>query len=92
MNEHDPVDIEERVAQWEEHDDYKGHDPKSEAYTADQVAADQERYSVPVVEEDVKVGKRKVERGGQAHSQLRLRNTGRRAGNLTRRRSSRGAP
>jgi len=65
MNEHDPVDIEERVAQWKEHDDYERHDPEAEAYTAEQVAAEQERYAIPVVEEDVKIGKREVSGGGK---------------------------
>ena len=65
MNEHDPVDIEERVAQWRDEDDYERHDPEAEPYTAEQVATEQERYSVPVVEEDVKVGKREVSGGGK---------------------------
>ena len=65
MNEHDPVDIEERTAQWRETDDYESHDPDAEPYTAEQVAAEQERYSVPVVEEDVQVGKREVSGGGK---------------------------
>jgi len=65
MNEHDPVDIDERVAQWREHDDYERHDPDAEPYTAEQVAAEQKRYTVSVIEEDVKIGKREVSEGGK---------------------------
>ena len=64
MNNHDPVDIEERVEKWKE-EGFTGYDAKAEAYTAEQVAAEQQRYSVPIVEEDVKIGKREVAGGGK---------------------------
>lgn len=64
MNNHDPVDIDERAAAWKE-EGFSGYDKDAEAYTAEQVAKEQERYAIPVVEEDLKVGKREVSGGGK---------------------------
>ena len=63
MNDHNPVDIEERVARWKE-DGWTGYDEKAEPYSVEDIATEQEQYSIPVVEENIKVGKREVESGG----------------------------
>lgn len=64
MNNHHPVDIDERAAAWKE-EGFTGYDEKAEPYTAEQVRTEQERYAIPVVEEDIKVGKREVAGGGK---------------------------
>lgn len=78
MNRHGPIDIEERVASWRE-EGFTRYDPNAEAYDADRIASERQRWSadrmgeptgrregetIPVVEEDVAVGKREVEHGG----------------------------
>ena len=67
MNEHRPVQMERRQEAWRE-GGYEGYDPDAPRYSEEEVRAERERYteqeSVPVVEEEVRVGKRSVQRGG----------------------------
>lgn len=68
MNQHDPVDVEQRSAHWRE-SGWTGYDPDAEPYTTDQIQ--EERARIPVVEEDLRVGKREVDRGGvRVHSRI----------------------
>jgi uncharacterized protein (TIGR02271 family) len=55
------VNIEERVAAWRE-TGYTGYQKASPAYTADQVAEERSRV-IPVIQEDLEVGKRQVDLG-----------------------------
>lgn len=55
------IDVDERVAAWRT-SGYTGHDPNAPGYTAEQ--ADAERDKFKVMQEDLKVGKRTVDRGG----------------------------
>ena len=56
------IDVEERVEKWKAHG-YSGYDESALPYTPEQIAA--ERSDVlQVVQEDLKVGKRTVQRGG----------------------------
>ncbi|CAN5729411.1 hypothetical protein BH24DEI2_BH24DEI2_27080 [soil metagenome] len=64
LNQHNPVDIDERVTKWREAG-YSGHDRTSPPYDAAQVEAERERYVIPVIEEDITVGKRTVEGDGK---------------------------
>jgi len=65
----DAVDIDQRAAQYNA-TGYQGYDESAPVYTAEQRRAELERYgsdretSVPVIEEQLKVGKREVQRGG----------------------------
>lgn len=55
------VDIDERVEQWRKQG-YSGYNPESKPYTAEEIA--QERNTVlPVIQEDIEVGKREVNKG-----------------------------
>ncbi|HWR50767.1 MAG TPA: YsnF/AvaK domain-containing protein [Bryobacteraceae bacterium] len=69
LNQHHPIDIDDRVSHFRE-TGYKGFDASAPAYTADEVARERsqwqgrERDSIPVVEEELEVGKRSVVRGG----------------------------
>lgn len=55
------VDIDERVEQWRKQG-YSGYNPESQPYTADEIA--RERSTVlPVIQEDIEVGKRQVGQG-----------------------------
>ena len=64
LNRYDPVDVDERVVKWRE-EGYTGYDRSAPAYDAEQVEAERERYAIPIVEEDIQIGKRKVEGGGK---------------------------
>ena len=64
MNMHNPVDIDERAEAWKE-EGFTEYDTEAEPYTAEEVAAHREQYAIPIVEEDVKVGKRQVQEGGK---------------------------
>jgi stress response protein YsnF len=59
MNRHNPVDIERRSRHWQEKGEYKGFRHEGQGMTRDQIQ--QERRTMPVVEEDLQVGKRDVE-------------------------------
>jgi uncharacterized protein (TIGR02271 family) len=80
MNRHDPVDIDERASQWRS-SGWQGFDANAQPYQADQSMARREgstrqvntgeEVRMPVVEEELKVGKRQVERGGvRVHSRV----------------------
>lgn len=70
MDGFDPVDIDKREESWKERG-YKGYDSGAAAFTAEESARERQYYdrdkdqeeSVPVVEEQLQVGKRPVERG-----------------------------
>jgi uncharacterized protein (TIGR02271 family) len=72
MNRVHSVDIDERVAQWRR-EGWSRFDPEAEPYAATDVSRERERYgkrmadegelTMPVVEEELTVGKREVERG-----------------------------
>ncbi len=64
LNRHNPVDVDERVSQWRQ-EGYSGYDREAPVYDATQVEAERERYAIPIVEEDIKVGKREVREGGK---------------------------
>lgn len=55
------IDIDERVTQWKRAG-YAGYDPAAPAYSADEVAAERQRFNV--VKEELEVGKREVQTGG----------------------------
>jgi len=82
MNRHDPIDIEERAAQWRSQG-WTGYDEKAPMLTEAEIAKDRsllykqsaespaaksaasaESTRIPVVEEELRVGKRVVQRGG----------------------------
>ena len=62
LNRYNPVDIDERVEKWRE-EGYGGYDRSAPAYSAAQIEAERERYAIPIVEEDIKVGKHQVQEG-----------------------------
>jgi stress response protein YsnF len=61
LNKHNPVDIERRRQHWQERGGYKGFDREGQGMTHDQIQ--KERRSMPIVEEDLQVGKRDRETG-----------------------------
>jgi uncharacterized protein (TIGR02271 family) len=73
MNRHNAVDIEERSTHWK-NEGWSGYDAAAPRYSKDQVAQERSRYArpqqategtrIPVVEEQLAVGKREVQRGG----------------------------
>jgi uncharacterized protein (TIGR02271 family) len=73
MEDHDVVDIDRRAASYRE-SGYTGYDRSATAYTAEETEREREMYRnrtgdegevrVPVVEENIEVGKRQVKRGG----------------------------
>lgn len=71
MNRYNPIDLDRRVAQWREAG-WSGYDAEAKPWTADQFAAERQRYTASdmpeqrfdVVEEELQVGKREVETGG----------------------------
>lgn len=78
MDRYDPIDIHERAAQWRDQG-WTGYDRNAEPYGAEEIERERARYrtatsrtgetrtgetTLPVVEEDVQVGKREVQRGG----------------------------
>ena len=64
LSRHNPVDVDERVERWRE-EGYSGYDREAPAYSTTQVEAERERYAIPIVEEDIKIGKREVREGGK---------------------------
>ena len=72
MNRLHSVDIDTRVTQWQQ-EGWSRFDPEAEPYAATDVSRERERYgrrmadegeiTIPVVEEELTVGKREVERG-----------------------------
>jgi uncharacterized protein (TIGR02271 family) len=70
MNQHGAVDIDRRVAAYRQ-SGYERYDPNAPAYNFDEAVREREQYrdvegrkSIPVVEEELQVGKRMVRRGG----------------------------
>jgi uncharacterized protein (TIGR02271 family) len=67
MNKHNAIDIDRRVEEYRK-TGYERFDEKAPAYTAEQASREREQFrgatqSIPVIEEEVKVGKRAVQRG-----------------------------
>ncbi len=69
---HQPINITERTEQWRKAG-WAGFQPHAQQYTAEQRAAERQRYAapattgeqvLPVMEEQLKVGKREVQQGG----------------------------
>ena len=70
MNEHGAVDVDRRVETYREHG-YERYDPDAPAYSFDEARREREHYTdqqtggaIPVVEEQLQIGKRAVRRGG----------------------------
>jgi uncharacterized protein (TIGR02271 family) len=75
MERFNPVDIDERSSQWKQQG-WSGYDASAPRYTDDDIKRDRDAYAqtrtaqtgesarIPVVEEELKVGKRVVQRGG----------------------------
>lgn len=63
LDRHGAIDIDQRVTQWRE-GGWDRHEPEREPLTTAQVEEERERTVIPIVEEDVEIGKRQVERGG----------------------------
>jgi uncharacterized protein (TIGR02271 family) len=61
INQHHPIDIDRRRQHWQDQGDYRGFRSEGQGLTRDQLQ--QERRHMPVVEEDLQVGKRDVESG-----------------------------
>jgi stress response protein YsnF len=84
LERHNPVDVDRRAGYWRE-SGWTGYDANAEPYAADRITEERELYRsrelgegeearIPVVEEDVKVGKRAVERGRvRIHSRVEER-------------------
>jgi uncharacterized protein (TIGR02271 family) len=81
MNRFNPVDIDERASQWRS-SGWTGFDPNAQPYQREQTKQDRsqtqtrtlkdnEEARLPVVEEELRVGKRQVQRGGvQVHTRV----------------------
>jgi uncharacterized protein (TIGR02271 family) len=77
MSRHDPVDMSTRASTWKA-SGWSGFEDSSQPYTTDQLTTEREQYRtldngdearLQVVEEELKVGKRDVEKGGvRAHT------------------------
>ncbi len=73
MSHHNPIDIDRRAASWREQG-WTGYDHTAQPYNKDQIRQEHERYrtletqggeaAIPVIEEEMQVGKRQVQRGG----------------------------
>lgn len=73
MNRHNALDIEERVTHWK-NEGWTGYDETAPRLSSEQMAQERNRYAalqtsadgtrIPVVEEQLNVGKREVQRGG----------------------------
>jgi uncharacterized protein (TIGR02271 family) len=71
MNSAGAVDIDRHVENYRRSGNYERYDPDAPAYTSQEAARERERFrspeqnaSIPVVEEQLEVGKRAVQRGG----------------------------
>jgi uncharacterized protein (TIGR02271 family) len=60
MNRYHPVDMERRASEWKQAN-WEGFKPDAEPLTADEIDHERQGRSMPVVEEDLHVGKREVE-------------------------------
>ena len=75
MNRHDPVDIDERAAHWRSQG-WTGYDESAPFFSDTEIEKDRQLYAqrqqptgqeatrIPVIEEELRVGKREVQRGG----------------------------
>lgn len=84
LERHNPVDIDRRAAYWRE-SGWSGYDANAEPYAADRIEQERDMYrnrelsegeqaAIPVVEEEVKVGKRATEGGRvRIHSRIEER-------------------
>lgn len=63
MNNHDPVDIEERVEAWKK-TGFDSYSAEAEPYTVEEIHAERESMNIPIVQEELVVGKREVDKGG----------------------------
>ena len=73
MENYNPIDVQQRAAQWQQ-SGWTGFDANAPSYTSEQVTQERNLYSaqrgdtgeatMEVVEEELQVGKREVERGG----------------------------
>ena len=63
MDRHQAVDMESREASWRERG-WERHEIEAAPLDERQLSQEREHIEIPIVEEDVKVGKRNVERGG----------------------------
>jgi len=70
LNQYGAVDIDRRSQEWRS-EGYTGYDANAQPYTNEQAASERARYSnrenataIPVVDEELQVGKRAVQRGG----------------------------
>lgn len=68
LEQHSPIDIDTRVNYFRQ-EGYSGFDPAAPAYSAEEAARERSQFaqfqnSIPVVEEELQVGKRAVNRGG----------------------------
>jgi len=70
MNDHNPVDIDRRAAAYRA-EGYERHDPSAPPYSYEEAGKERERLrsessarTIPVVEEELQVGKRMIRRGG----------------------------
>lgn len=63
LDRHQALDIDYREASWRNRG-WERHDPAGEPLEVHQLAQEREHIEVPIVEEDVRVGKREVGRGG----------------------------
>ena len=63
MDRHQAVDMESREASWRERG-WERHEVEAAPLDERQLSQEREHIEIPIVEEDVKVGKRNVERGG----------------------------
>jgi uncharacterized protein (TIGR02271 family) len=75
LNDHNPVDINRRVSTWRQNENWDRFDHTAEPYTTEQIDTERDRYArtdldkdadvtIPVVEEEMRVGKREKETGG----------------------------
>jgi uncharacterized protein (TIGR02271 family) len=69
LNEFNPIDMDERASSWQDRG-YERYDAGSAPYTDEEVARERERYrsaseqrTIPVVKEELRVGKRAVQKG-----------------------------
>ena len=63
LDRHHAVDVAGRSRKWREAG-WRGYDPKKGPLSSHEIKAERARHSVPIAEEEMKLGKRAVEKGG----------------------------
>lgn len=58
MERHQPVNLKERVALWQQETGYRSFDEKAEAYSAAQIAEEREKLGITVVDDEKRASKR----------------------------------